>query len=232
MLIRWMLRITSWILVAVFVIVVVWQWRMLMRVRGQLAQCKAETASERMPVISLDHSHNQELKQQSSPLQKPNAVVKRTENTCLNDPGVRAEIEKRAAELATGISEHRIEEYRQEEKSKLLQWRARFMDSFEEASTIAIDLFTKEKAFDKERASQLHQIFDENIKRQREIFERLQAGRIDETAARQEGYALREEGRRQVEALLGEEQAAQLARAIGEQMRIRFEREHPVPPRD
>lgn len=225
--IRFMFRIISWILVAVFVIVVVWQWRMLMRVRSQLAQCTAETASESTPVMSLDNNYNQELKQQSAPSPTPIAIVMRAENTCLNDPVVRTEIEKRAAELATGISENRIEEYRQEELSKRLQWRARFMDSFEEASTIAIDLFTKEKAFDEERTSQLHRIFDENIKQQREIFERLQAGRIDETTARQQGHAVREEARRQVEALLGEEQAEQLARAIGEQMRIRFERERP-----
>jgi len=232
---RGILGTSGWILAVLLAVAVLWQWRTMERLRGELARLEAESsvepAAKAAPAAAVDDVEKMES---AAPETRRRAMAagggSADASACLGNPSVRGEIERRAAELATGLAESRIGEYRREETARRLQRRARFMDDFEEASAAGIDAFAKEKAFDEERTAQIHRIFDENIKRQREIFNRLQAGEIDEAAARQEGQTLREEARRQVESLLGEDGAMQLMRAIGDQMRTRFERDRPGPP--
>ncbi len=219
-----MVAASGWLVAFGLAVATLWQWRAAGHARERLAQCMEEAdESPAEPAIrpqppDMEKTGTRQLSEEKSRT-RPDAAA------CLAIPAVRGEIERRAAELATGISETRIEEYKREEAARRLQRRSRFVDGFEEASAAAIDAYARDRNLDESRTARLHQIFDENIRRQREIFARIQSGEIDEATARQQGQALREEARRQVEALLGEENAQGLMRAIGEEMRARFERD-------
>ncbi len=226
-------KIVPWSLVAVMTVIAVAGWIGYRNARKKLGQyaSRPETCEE---VVTPPEVRAENVEPGTRPLEErrhggagdPGAGAS---STCLNQPEVQKEIRKQAAVLAADLSTASVEEFKKDEQGKRLQRRQQFMENFEVASANAVNAYAREAELDEATTVKLHQRIEEGIKKQREMFAKVQSGELTEREAREQGHQLREEGRTAVVEMLGEQGSDRFFKVLGEEMRKEFEKQERPP---
>ncbi|PKN23247.1 MAG: hypothetical protein CVU65_14265 [Deltaproteobacteria bacterium HGW-Deltaproteobacteria-22] len=220
-------KIVPWSLVVLLSVFSVVGWVGWRHARKKLGECAARPSAtdEILPAEDTDgdpgdgHRRSLEVRR---PAMDPPADAPTTPDACLSRPDVQKEIRKQAAALAGDLSTQSVEDYKKDEQGKRLQRRQQFMENFEVASANAVNAYAREAELDEATTVKLHQRIEDGIKKQREMFAKVQSGELTEREAREQGHQLREEGRTAMVEMLGEQGSDRFFKVLGEEMRKEF----------
>ncbi len=227
-------KIVPWSLVVLLGVFSVVGWAGWRHARKKLGECPAGTdaAGEAVPEDGAGKAPEEgpagslEVRRQAPP---PAGDARPTPDACLARPEVQSEIRKQASALAADLSLQSVEDYKKDEQSKRVERRQKFMETFETASANAVNAYAREAELDEATTVKLHQSLENGIKKQREIFTKVQNGELTEREGREQGHQVREEGRAAMGELPGEQGSDRLFKLMGEEMRKEFEKQERPP---
>ena len=226
-------KILSWSLLALMTVVAAAGWIGYRHARNMLGECasRPETCEE---VVTPPDGGEGPGTGDRGPLEARGAPVagkadKPDPQSCLRQPEVQKEIRKQAATLAGDLSLQQVEDFKKDEQGKHLQRRTQFMENCEVASANAVNAYAREADLDEALTVKLHERIEAGIKKQREMFAKVQSGELSQQEARSQGRQLREEGRIGIVELLGEQGSDRFFKVLGEEMHKEFEKQEPPP---
>ncbi|MBU1537610.1 hypothetical protein KKF84_20010 [Myxococcota bacterium] len=203
-------------------------WYKLSGVKKELRQCRAKSlcteeapvdpppkksTREWLPSVDDDGRHTKH--------RSPNSL-----DACLKNPKIQGKIEERAKALAGKLSTMKLEDYKDEQKSKRLERHQKRMDTFETGMVNAVNAYVDKYKTDEATAKKLHSIFEEGFKKHRDLFTKYQDGTLTRQQYRQQRRTIRQDGQTATVTLLGENGAADFWDVLRTEMQKEWEKSH------
>ncbi len=227
-------RVIPWVLAVVLGVFTLVTWRQLRGTRRQLQACVLEGEAlaaarqedvARRQGIRLGAGPGTEEKERTPGRRRRKGAGDDADGGdggsgagWFQDPAVQREIRRRAAELAEGLSEQKVEEFKEDRRGRRMERRAQFMNMFETAAARGVNAYVGEAGLDEAEAGKLHGLFEDGRKRHEDLFRKMQDGEISRHEFRTQSRQEFDTGRRAVEELLGTEGTLRLNVLIGEEM--------------
>ncbi len=202
-------------------------WVKLSSTRRELRRCSARPACREDPPEGPDTQRSKPLrKAPPGPLfdPRPDKATSPATTACLKDPAVQRHIAQRAMVLASSLSDAKLEDYKDDQKSRRLERRQKRMERFETGAVNAVNRYIDEFKVDEQTGKKLNAIFEEGSKKGKKLFQQMQEGTITRREFWQQSRAAREEGATAVANLIGEDNAQELWRILGEEMQKEWEK--------